>query len=94
MSVRAVAVATEEARAAAAAIAAVRARTLMTKAARAAAATAAATYGWDKLSPIANMNKCSIEQNKGRVEMMGIWGLVTNEIMGVSILPGGYLPGH
>ena len=94
MLVRAVAVATEETRAAAAAIAAVRARTLTTKAARAAAATAAALYGWDKLSPTAKMNKCSIEQNKKWAEMMGVWGLVTHKIMGLSILPGGYLPGH
>jgi hypothetical protein len=32
--------------------------------------------------------------NNGRAAMMGIWGLVVHEMMGVSILPGGYLPGH
>ena len=51
-------------------------------------------FGWDKLSPASKMNKRSIELNNGRAAMMGIWGLVTHEIMGVSILPGGYLPGH
>lgn len=51
-------------------------------------------FGWDKLSAASKMNKRSIELNNGRAAMMGIWGLVTHEIMGVSILPGGYLPGH
>jgi len=51
-------------------------------------------FGWDKLSDSAKLNKRAIELNNGRAAMMGIWGLVTHEIMGVSILPGGYLPGH
>ena len=51
-------------------------------------------FGWDKLSEDSKFNKRSIELNNGRVAMMGIWGLVTHEIMGESILPGGYLPGH
>jgi len=93
MSVRAVAAATEEARATEAAIAAVRARTLTAKAVM--AATAAATFGWDKLSPTTKMNKRIIELNNERVAVMGIWGLGTYEIMGVTILPGGgYLSGH
>eukprot|EP00585_Thalassiosira_rotula_P011512 CAMPEP_0196140404 /NCGR_PEP_ID=MMETSP0910-20130528/7322_1 /TAXON_ID=49265 /ORGANISM="Thalassiosira rotula, Strain GSO102" /LENGTH=216 /DNA_ID=CAMNT_0041401259 /DNA_START=59 /DNA_END=709 /DNA_ORIENTATION=+ len=51
-------------------------------------------FGWDKLSEDMKFKKRSIELNNGRAAMMGIWGLVTHEIMGVSILPGGYLPGH
>lgn len=51
-------------------------------------------FGWDKLSEDSKFNKRSIELNNGRAAMMGIWGLVTHEIMGESILPGGYLPGH
>ncbi|KAL7555299.1 hypothetical protein ACHAWF_019049 [Thalassiosira exigua] len=51
-------------------------------------------FGWDKLSDDMKMKKRAIELNNGRAAMMGIWGLVTHEIMGVSILPGGYLPGH
>ncbi|KAL7529789.1 hypothetical protein ACHAXR_005732 [Thalassiosira sp. AJA248-18] len=51
-------------------------------------------FGWDKLSDAAKFKKRSIELNNGRAAMMGIWGLVTHEIMGESILPGGYLPGH
>jgi hypothetical protein len=51
-------------------------------------------FGWDKLSDEAKLNKRAIELNNGRAAMMGIWGLVTHEIMGESILPGGYLPGH
>ena len=30
----------------------------------------------------------------GRAAMMGITGLITHEVLGVSILPGGYLPGN
>jgi hypothetical protein len=51
-------------------------------------------FGWDKLSADAKMKKRAIELNNGRAAMMGIWGLVTHEIIGESILPGGYLPGH
>ena len=51
-------------------------------------------FGWDKLSDASKMNKRAIELNQGRAAMMGIWGLVTHEIMGVSILPGGLLPGQ
>jgi len=51
-------------------------------------------FGWDKLSEEAKLNKRAVELNNGRAAMMGIWGLVTHEIMGVSILPGGYLPGQ
>ena len=51
-------------------------------------------FGWDKLSDDTKMRKRAIELNNGRAAMMGIWGLVIHEQMGVSILPGGYLPGH
>ena len=50
--------------------------------------------GWDKFDEETKMKKRSIELNNGRAAMMGMWGLVTHETMGVSILPGGYLPGH
>ena len=50
-------------------------------------------FGWDKFSPEMKLKKRTIELNNGRAAMMGIWGLVTHEIMGVSILPSGYLPG-
>jgi len=51
-------------------------------------------FGWDKLDDATKMKKRNIELNQGRAAMMGIWGLVTHEMMGNSILPGGYLPGH
>eukprot|EP00523_Entomoneis_sp_CCMP467_P003713 CAMPEP_0168751702 /NCGR_PEP_ID=MMETSP0724-20121128/17975_1 /TAXON_ID=265536 /ORGANISM="Amphiprora sp., Strain CCMP467" /LENGTH=203 /DNA_ID=CAMNT_0008799865 /DNA_START=73 /DNA_END=684 /DNA_ORIENTATION=- len=51
-------------------------------------------FGWDKLDEATQFKKRTIELNQGRAAMMGIWGLVTHEMMGVSILPGGYLPGH
>lgn len=51
-------------------------------------------FGWDKLDDATKLKKRSIELNNGRAAMMGIWGLVTHEVLGVSILPGGYLPGH
>ena len=51
-------------------------------------------FGWDKLDAKTKLNKRAIELNNGRAAQMGIWGLVVHEMMGVSILPGGYLPGH
>ena len=51
-------------------------------------------FGWDKFSDEEKLKKRTIELNNGRAAMMGIWGLVTHELMGVSILPGGYLPGQ
>lgn len=51
-------------------------------------------FGWDSFDDATKMKKRTIELNQGRAAMMGIWGLVTHELMGVSILPGGYLPGH
>ncbi|CAJ1970018.1 unnamed protein product [Cylindrotheca closterium] len=51
-------------------------------------------FGWDKLDEATKLRKRTIELNQGRAAMMGIWGLVTHEVMGNSILPGGYLPGH
>jgi len=48
---------------------------------------------WDSWSPETKLKKRTIELNNGRAAMMGIWGLVTHEMMGVSILPGSYLPG-
>jgi len=51
-------------------------------------------FGWDKLSAESKMKKRAIELNNGRAAQMGIFGLVTHELMGNSILPGGYLPGQ
>jgi Chlorophyll A-B binding protein len=51
-------------------------------------------FGWDKLDAKTKLNKRAIELNNGRAAQMGIWGLVVHEMMGESILPGGYLPGH
>eukprot|EP00573_Skeletonema_grethae_P007178 CAMPEP_0201696928 /NCGR_PEP_ID=MMETSP0578-20130828/8510_1 /ASSEMBLY_ACC=CAM_ASM_000663 /TAXON_ID=267565 /ORGANISM="Skeletonema grethea, Strain CCMP 1804" /LENGTH=219 /DNA_ID=CAMNT_0048182963 /DNA_START=65 /DNA_END=724 /DNA_ORIENTATION=+ len=51
-------------------------------------------FGWDNFSDETKMKKRAIELNNGRAAMMGIWGLVIHEMMGVSILPGGLLPGH
>lgn len=51
-------------------------------------------FGWDKLDDAAKLKKRNTEINQGRAAMMGITGLVTHEILGVSLLPGGYLPGH
>ena len=50
-------------------------------------------FGWDKFDDATKLKKRTIELNQGRAAMMGITGLVTHEAMGVSILPGGYLPG-
>ena len=51
-------------------------------------------FGWDKLSEDAKLKKRAVELNNGRAAMMGIFGLVTHEAIGFSILPGGYLPGQ
>jgi len=51
-------------------------------------------YGWDKFTDKEKFQKRTIELNNGRAAMMGMWGLITHEMIGVSILPGGYLPGH
>jgi hypothetical protein len=49
-------------------------------------------FGWDKFDEETKLKKRTIELNNGRAAMMGIWGLVVHEMMGVSILPGNYLP--
>uniref|UniRef100_A0A6U3BUV1 Plastid light harvesting protein n=1 Tax=Entomoneis paludosa TaxID=265537 RepID=A0A6U3BUV1_9STRA len=51
-------------------------------------------FGWDSFDDATKYKKRTIEINNGRAAMMGIWGLVTHELLGNSILPGGYLPGH
>lgn len=51
-------------------------------------------FGWDKYDEATKLRKRTIELNQGRAAMMGITGLVTHEVIGTSILPGGYLPGH
>lgn len=51
-------------------------------------------FGWDKFDADTKFKKRTVELNNGRAAMMGIWGLVTHEIIGESILPGGYLPGQ
>jgi hypothetical protein len=49
-------------------------------------------FGWNKQSEEWKTKKRAIELNQGRAAMMGISGLMIHEWMGVSILPGGYLP--
>ena len=49
-------------------------------------------FGWDSFDEDTKKRKRSIELNQGRAAMMGISGLMIHEWMGVSILPGGYLP--
>lgn len=49
-------------------------------------------FGWDKFDEETKLKKRTIELNNGRAAMMGIWGLVVHEMMGVSILPGNFLP--
>ncbi|MGK3746044.1 MAG: hypothetical protein ACI90V_012905 [Bacillariaceae sp.] len=49
-------------------------------------------FGWDKFDEETKLKKRKIELNNGRAAMMGIWGLVVHESMGVSILPGNFLP--
>ena len=49
-------------------------------------------FGWDKQSDEWKAKKRTIELNQGRAAQMGILGLVVHEMMGESILPGGYLP--
>ena len=51
-------------------------------------------FGWDKLDEETKLKKRNIEINQGRAAMMGITALIAHEVMGVSILPNGYLPGH
>merc|ERR1719384_105433 len=51
-------------------------------------------FGWDKFDEETKFKKRTVELNNGRAAMMGIWGLVTHEVIGESILPGGYLPGQ
>eukprot|EP00571_Detonula_confervacea_P016286 CAMPEP_0172300322 /NCGR_PEP_ID=MMETSP1058-20130122/2425_1 /TAXON_ID=83371 /ORGANISM="Detonula confervacea, Strain CCMP 353" /LENGTH=209 /DNA_ID=CAMNT_0013010059 /DNA_START=43 /DNA_END=672 /DNA_ORIENTATION=- len=51
-------------------------------------------FGWDKFNDAKKMRTRAVELNNGRAAMMGIWGLVTHEVIGVSVLPGGVLPGH
>ena len=51
-------------------------------------------FGWDKQSDEWKKKKRTIELNQGRAAQMGIAGLVIHEMMGNSILPNGYLPGH
>lgn len=51
-------------------------------------------FGWDSYDAATKLKKRAVELNNGRAAMMGITALVTHEAIGVSILPGGYLPGH
>ena len=51
-------------------------------------------FGWDKFDDATKLRKRTIELNQGRAAMMGITGLITHEVIGNSILPNGYLPGH
>jgi len=49
-------------------------------------------YGWDNFDDATKLKKRTIELNNGRAAMMGILGLMVHEQLGVSILPGDYLP--
>ncbi|KAL7556190.1 hypothetical protein ACA910_000942 [Epithemia clementina (nom. ined.)] len=51
-------------------------------------------FGWDSLDEATKLKKRAIELNNGRAAQMGIFGLVVHEIIGTSVLPGGYLPGQ
>merc|ERR1712127_62154 len=51
-------------------------------------------FGWDKFDEKTKLRKRAIELNNGRAAQMGILGLMVHEKIGVSILPGGVLPGH
>ena len=51
-------------------------------------------WGWNNLSPEVKAKKRAIELNNGRAAQMGILGLMVHEQMGVSVLPGGLLPGQ
>ncbi|KAL7539759.1 hypothetical protein ACHAXR_009578 [Thalassiosira sp. AJA248-18] len=51
-------------------------------------------FGWDKFDEKTKLRKRAIELNNGRAAQMGILGLMVHEKLGVSILPGGVLPGH
>lgn len=51
-------------------------------------------FGWDSFDEETKIRKRTIELNNGRAAMCGIIGLMVHEAIGVSILPGGYLPGH
>merc|ERR1711966_437074 len=49
-------------------------------------------YGWDNFDEATKLKKRTIELNNGRAAMMGILGLMVHEQLGVTILPGNYLP--
>ena len=49
---------------------------------------------WDAYDDATKAKKRTLELNQGRAAQMGILGLVVHEMMGDSLLPGGYLPGH
>jgi len=51
-------------------------------------------FGWDKFDDKTKLRKRAIELNNGRAAQMGILGLMVHEQLGVSILPGGVLPGQ
>jgi hypothetical protein len=51
-------------------------------------------FGWDKFDDATKIKKRTIELNQGRAAQMGIVGLVVHEMIGESIIPSGYLPGH
>ena len=48
--------------------------------------------GWNSFSDEEKIEQRNKEINNGRAAMMGILGLYVHEMMGVSILPGGWLP--
>ena len=51
-------------------------------------------FGWETFDEETKLQKRAIELNQGRAAMMGILALMVHEKLGVSLLPGGIIPGQ
>eukprot|EP00562_Extubocellulus_spinifer_P010127 CAMPEP_0178512478 /NCGR_PEP_ID=MMETSP0696-20121128/22913_1 /TAXON_ID=265572 /ORGANISM="Extubocellulus spinifer, Strain CCMP396" /LENGTH=207 /DNA_ID=CAMNT_0020142313 /DNA_START=33 /DNA_END=656 /DNA_ORIENTATION=- len=51
-------------------------------------------FGWDTFDEETKLQKRAVELNQGRAAMMGILALMVHEKLGVSLLPGGIVPGQ